>query len=516
MPVEKFTDQEWETCIKVLTTLKDDPYDNPDNELFKTLIVNIHKNARKEICKEPSHQKKRSGIDTILNSGFTDKEWETCIKVLTTLKDNPFDNPDNESFKTLITKIHKNARKEIRKETSQKKRNSDINTLLSSEIAKQACQNTSIYSEGEIAYKEKYQQLSSPSRCYACNQSYDKMHFFYNRLCPDCAEFNYKQRFETTNLSGRNVILTGGRVKVGYATALKILRAGANLILTSRFPGLALDQLNKEPDYNEWSQRLVIYGLDLRNIRAVEDFIDYVRKQYQWLDILINNAAQTIKYPDNHYIPLINNEAVILKKIDNNVKLLPNKTAVTQQANLLELKEISIPYDKNRFGQPVDKREKNSWNSKLDEISMYELLEVNLINQISPYLLIKELKPLFLKSDFNDKFIINVTSSEGQFSYDNKTIFHPHTNMTKAALNMMTRTSAEEFAADGIYMSSVDVGWISTGANEELRKRQFEQGYIPPLDSVDGASRILHPIIEGGKDNFLYGKLLKNYIEVDW
>ncbi|MDR2950452.1 MAG: SDR family oxidoreductase [Prevotella sp.] len=446
---------------------------------------------------------------------FTEEEWNTCIKVLTALKDNPFDNPDNETFKTLITKIHKNARKTIRKDNSQERRNEDIDILLSSEIAKQAKNNTSTYSGHKIE-SNSYQQLNSFDNCYACNQPFDKMHFFYSRLCPECAEYNYQQRFESIDLTGRNVILTGGRVKIGYATALKILRSEANLIVSSRFPSLALDQLSNEPDYPEWKDRLIVYGLDLRNLRAVEDFVSYVKTEFETLDILINNAAQTIKYPDNYYVPLINNEALALKKLGGQNKLLPNKTPVTNQTNFLELKDMPITFDKNRFGQPVDNREKNSWNSKLDEISMYELLEVNLINQISPYLLIKGLKSLFLKSQYPDRFIINVTSSEGQFSYTNKTIFHPHTNMTKAALNMMTRTSAEEFAEDSIYMNCVDVGWVSTGAKEELRKKQFEQGYIPPLDSVDGAARILHPIREIITGNKIFGKLLKNYKETNW
>ncbi|NDV95742.1 SDR family oxidoreductase [Dysgonomonas sp. 521] len=446
---------------------------------------------------------------------FTDDEWKACIKVLTALKDDPFDNPDNETFKTLITKIHKNARKSIRKDNSSQRKIDDTEILLSSEIAKQAQNNTSAYSEGEIEDRG-YKQLNSLDNCYACNQPFDRMHFFYSRLCPECAEYNYRQRFEPIDLTNRNVILTGGRVKIGYATALKVLRAGGNLILTSRFPALALEQLSNEPDYTQWKDRLIVYGLDLRNLRAVEDFIEFVKSEFKYLDILINNAAQTIKYTDSYYTPLINNEALAFKKLENGSKLLPNKTSVTQETKLLELKDMPIVFDKNRFGQPVDNREKNSWNSKLDEISMYELLEVNLINQISPYLLIKELKYLFLKSEFPDRFIINVTSSEGQFSYTNKTIFHPHTNMTKAALNMMTRTSAEEFAEDAIYMNSVDVGWVSTGAKEELRKKQFEKGYIPPLDSVDGAARILDPIrkIIGG--NKLYGKLLKNYKETNW
>lgn len=447
---------------------------------------------------------------------FTDEEWRACVKVLTVLKDNPFDNPDNDTFKTLITKIHKNARKTIRKEGQTERKEYDREILLSAGISMQAKDNSTSYSEKEMFFTKDYKELSTPDSCYACNRSFTQVHFFYNRLCPDCAEYNYAQRFIKPDLNGRNVILTGGRVKIGYATALKLLRCGANLILTSRFPALALEQLSNEEDYTVWKDRLIVYGLDLRNLRAVEEFIAYVGRQFDSLDILINNAAQTIRYPDNYYLPLINNETHYIRAFEKQPNLFPNKTSVMYDMRLLELKDMPVGFEQNRFGQPVDNREKNSWNSKLDEISMYELLEVNLINQISPYLLIKELKPLFLRSGFKERFVINVTSSEGQFSYMNKTVFHPHTNMTKAALNMMTRTSASEFAEDCIYMNSVDVGWVSTGAKEELRKQQFNRAYIPPLDPVDGAARILHPIQEAMNGNIRYGKLLKNYIEVDW
>ena len=197
--------------------------------------------------------------------------------------------------------------------------------------------------------------------------------------------------------------------------------------------------------------------------------------------------------------------------------LIENTTAIISHTPNIPYFSIPKPISQlTRFGQPVDERDKNSWNSKLDEIELEELLEVNLINHIAPYILIKELKSLLVQSQFNERFIINVTSSEGIFSYTNKTIHHPHTNMTKAALNMMTLTSAQEFAKDQIYMCAVDVGWVSTGVNENLRKQQFTQGYIPPLDPVDGASRILHPIIQGLNGEYLYGILLKNYKIHTW
>jgi NAD(P)-dependent dehydrogenase (short-subunit alcohol dehydrogenase family) len=448
---------------------------------------------------------------------FSDEEWQSCIKVLNALKENPFENPDNNLFAGLITKIHKNAKKNIRNVSYTSKKQEDLQTSLNAELVTKALNGTTLFSEKENPDEQQFTELNLPKNCYCCNQSYKLAHSFYTRLCPDCAEENYAKRFQNLDLKGRNVILTGGRVKVGFATALRLLRNNANVVLTTRFPALALEQLMQESDFENWKENLIVYGLDLRNLNAITEFISFYKSKFQSVDILINNAAQTIKYNDEYYQPLIKKEENLLISFQANSNLIANQTAVTKEVKALEYSsgektEVQL----TRFGQPVDNREKTSWNSTLEEISMYELVEVNLINQIAPYFLIKELKPLFMNSDFEERFIVNVTSSEGIFSYTNKTVFHPHTNMTKAALNMMTLTSAREFAVDSIFMTSVDVGWISTGAKESLRKKQFEEGYIPPLDSVDGASRIFDPIVQGINGKSIFGVLLKNYKVSQW
>lgn len=444
--------------------------------------------------------------------GYTKQEWEACLKVLDTLKDKPFENPENMLFSTLLTKVAKKAKKE----RSQERKKKTVDVALDSVLAKNANEGTTFFGNEQKDVEHYYTRVEVPKKCYSCNTPYHNVHSFYHRLCPDCASINLEQRWRTVDLKGRNVILTGGRVKVGYATALKLLRAGANLTVTTRFPGLALENFEKEEDYTAWSQNLLVYGLDLRMIKDVEQFTAFYSQRFGALDILINNAAQTIKYTDEHYAPLISKE----QKIIANTGV--SKPHLIGNENLASNKLISASFDMddvelNRFGQPIDRRTKNSWNSGLEDIPPVELLEVSLINQISPFLLIQSLTPLFRRSSFDHKFIVNVSSSEGQFSYTNKTSDHPHTNMTKAALNMMTLTAAKEYQNDGILMNSVDVGWISTGANERLRARQFEIGYIPPLDSVDGAARILYPIFEClEKRRILTGKLLKNYQIEDW
>ena len=447
---------------------------------------------------------------------FSKTEWETCLRVLELLKNDPLENPDNQRFGGLISKIHKNAKKQLKRDISNQKKIDDIELLKKTTIAKNALNNTTSF-DTNYNNTPTFSKLNSLRRCYSCNKAYDLAHSFYHRLCPTCAELNYTNRFLNLDLTNRNVILTGGRVKIGYATAIKLLKSNANVTITTRFPALALEQFKKEKDYNTWEARLDIYGLDLRNLKEVQNFIQHYISKNKSLDILINNAAQTIKYTDEYYAPLIQKEENLLLDFSKQNNLIANKTPISNNANLLQIPFEHGDIPLNRFGQPVDFRAKNSWNSTLEEISVYELLEVNLINHISPYILIKELTPLFQQSSFSEKFIINVTSSEGQFSYENKNEFHPHTNMTKAALNMITRTSATEFAKKGIYMSSVDVGWVSTGAFEEKRKNQFENGMIPPLDPVDGAARIFHPIFEAIENKVIFtGSLLKNYQVVNW
>lgn len=449
--------------------------------------------------------------------GFDEEEWNTCLRVLTTLKNSPFSNPENEQFGTLITKIYKQAKKLNRKESYKTKKRQDLSAVLNTQISENALENKTKFTESNYIDDHVFTKLAIPKNCYCCNQSFSYLHSFYNRLCPSCAELNYQYRNESIDLSGRKVILTGGRVKIGFAAALKFLRANAQVLVTTRFPALALAQFKEEEDYERWEHNLVVYGLDLRDLRAVEQFAEYYKYNFESLNILVNNAAQTIKYTDQYYRPLIEKEGVLLDLYLENKKLKANKTSISEGIHMLnnekELPELAL----NRFGQPIDDREKNSWNSTLVEVDMLELLEVNLINQISPYFLIKELTPLLKASSFEKKFIVNVTSSEGQFSYENKSVFHPHTNMTKASLNMLTRTAAKDYERHAIFMNAVDVGWVSTGAREELRKKQFDVGYIPPLDPVDGAARILAPIIEGIKDvHNPVGKLLKNYEIVNW
>jgi NAD(P)-dependent dehydrogenase (short-subunit alcohol dehydrogenase family) len=168
--------------------------------------------------------------------------------------------------------------------------------------------------------------------------------------------------------------------------------------------------------------------------------------------------------------------------------------------------------------QQVDLRGRNSWRLLMAEVSSVELLEVQLVNAIAPFIINARLKPLMLRTPERDKHIVNVSAVEGQFYRTFKTTRHPHTNMAKAALNMMTRTSAKDYHTDGIHMNSVDTGWVTDEDPVEIAARKVaEHRFHPPLDIVDGAARIVDPIISGiNSGEHLWGQFLKDYEPTDW
>jgi NAD(P)-dependent dehydrogenase (short-subunit alcohol dehydrogenase family) len=390
--------------------------------------------------------------------------------------------------------------------------------------------------------------------CYVCKQPFAKMHRYYDSLCEACGEFNYAKREQWADLAGHHALVTGARVKIGYQAALKLLRAGAHVIVTTRFPVDAAARYAKEADYSAFRDRLEIHGLDLRHTPSVDLFTRFLVDRLPRLDYIWNNACQTVRRPAGFFRHLLAAEEQPLCTLPQDwrgplashaeLRQLIAGSAGTGAGTLivagprhgegiLHSAQLSqrryldedfrggaalFPtdrYDEDR--QQIDLREVNSWRLRLHEVETPELLEVQLVNAVAPYILNARLKPLMMRTPGRHKHIVNVSAMEGQFYRTTKTDKHPHTNMAKAALNMMTRTSAPDFVKDGIHMNAVDTGWVTDEDPANHAARKAELGFSPPLDIIDGAARIVDPIFAGRlTGTHLWGQFLKDYKPAPW
>ena len=389
--------------------------------------------------------------------------------------------------------------------------------------------------------------------CYVCKADFHELHHFYDQMCPPCAELNWRKREATADLRGRIALVTGARVKIGYQAAVKLLRAGAEVIVATRFPRDAARRFAREPDAAEWTRRLHVYGIDLRHTPSVEALCAHLVATLPRLDALINNACQTVRRPSGWYDHVLAAEqapvgALERAFLERNRALVGElaagdadrgelarlagaeiratglwRSAVLSQVPLLaeDLERGGHLYPEGRLDQDlqqVDLRDFNSWRMTLADVPTAELLEVHLVNAVAPFVLNARLRPLLAAVPTNDAHVVNVSAMEGQFYRRWKTDKHPHTNMAKAALNMMTRTSAIDYVRDGVHMNSVDTGWVTDEDPAQIAARKVrEHGFHPPLDIVDGAARIVDPVFDGiATGTHLWGLFLKDYKPAPW
>ena len=385
--------------------------------------------------------------------------------------------------------------------------------------------------------------------CYVCKATFTTLHHFYDSMCGKCGDFNYHKRQQTADLRGRTAVVTGSRVKIGYQASILMLRAGCSVIATTRFPHDSAMRYAREPDFEAWKDRLFVHGLDLRHTPGVEAFCRHLNQTQERLDFIINNACQTVRRPVGFYRHLMDLERQPLRSLPagaqdvlrshellrcrtaalaDGTAMLPTAKDALRLHDAPELSQKALLQEDlvahegifpggrlDQDLQQIDLRTHNSWRMPLAEVTTVELLEVQLVNAVAPFVLNAQHQRL---EPTRDKHIVNVSAMEGQFYRAFKTDKHPHTNMAKAALNMMTRTSARDYVQDGIHMNSVDTGWVTDEDPAEIAARKVEEhGFHPPLDIVDGAARIVDPIFEGFRTGVhVWGQFLKDYRPTHW
>mmetsp|Transcript_29442 Transcript_29442/g.80519 ORF Transcript_29442/g.80519 Transcript_29442/m.80519 type:complete len:662 (+) Transcript_29442:57-2042(+) len=439
-------------------------------------------------------------------------------------------------------------------------------------------------------------------KCLVCKGNFSEVHHFYHQLCVGCGDYNYDKRSQTADLSGYVCVVTGGRIRIGYMIVLKLLRAGAHVIATTRYPHDAAQRYAKEPDFEDWRLRLELLGLELADLRSVEGFCQHVAQRFSRIHILINNAAQTLTRRDGWHHRMEALEETCAQSITPAARALlgpatptpmlvsppdhasncpsseketplprPSERPCCQNPSTEVLEGIGtesaaagdsigacprgVPdegpeittlvakdqgasdshviaeweladFPAGKFddsAQPLDLSRENSWSRRLGDVPTVELLRTLAANAAAPFVLCGKLRPLLIpdKADKDAPWghIVNVSALEGQFTVGRKPSGHPHTNMAKAALNMLTLTCAADLFKERVLVNAVDTGWVSDMApGAKGYMRATHKTFIgPPLDEDDGASRVLDPVFMHVRNGFKeQGLFWKHYRVSSW
>ncbi|CAN5320053.1 hypothetical protein BH09ACT6_BH09ACT6_02980 [soil metagenome] len=559
------------------------------------------------------------------SSGIDAADLEVALRVLASLHELDDEHPDFVAVRRATAKMFKSVKKNRRDEKREAIQAADKSVIAGTATGApdRIDDETRGVTLAAITSAPSAGTLIKSRPCYICKQHYTQVDAFYHQLCPDCAAMSHAKRDARTDLTGKRALLTGGRAKIGMYIALRLLRDGAHTTITTRFPRDAVRRFSSLPDSGDWLHRLCVVGIDLRDPAQVIGLAETVAEAGP-LDILINNAAQTVKRSPGSYAPLADAEQaplpdgpmpemitfghtndahpqalaasvaahpllqraalssagrvvsgptepddsgyersgsalagpaptgasvvsgaaaggagaggaataafevrlIVDELIDTRLlspgELTPDQLAASALASgSSSLERLAAGTAIDAGGLVPDTHHENSWTQAVHDVDPLEMLEVQLCNTTAPFLLISKLRSSMAEAASaaasGRSYVVNVSAMEGVFARGYKGPGHPHTNMAKAALNMLTRTSAKEmFATDGILMTSVDTGWITDERPHPTKVRLAEEGFHAPLDLVDGAARVYDPIVRGEAGEDLCGVFLKDYKPSQW
>ncbi|MEU6275254.1 SDR family NAD(P)-dependent oxidoreductase [Streptomyces populi] len=479
--------------------------------------------------------------------GIDPERLAVCLSVLDELEKIEVDHPDAIAVRRATAGIYRTVKQRRRQERRAAKTAHD--KMVTESTATGSAQRiddetegilpSSVTEAGRIAGI-----LQRPRSCYTCKTRYVEVDYFYHQLCQDCAALNRSRRDARTDLTGKRALLTGGRAKIGMYIALRLLRDGAHTTITTRFPNDAIRRFKAMDDSADWMHRLEVVGIDLRDPAQAVALAERVAEQGP-LDILINNATQTVRRLPSAYSALVEGESAPLPAGElparhvigafnsgavDGLQALPVGVSGLEAQKVADLALVAgnASVERHREGTAIDAGgllpdvvESNTWVQTIEQISPVELLETQLCNYTAPFILISKLRPQMAEAartaPKGRAYVVNVSAMEGVFGRGYKGAGHPNTNAAKAAMNMVTRTSAQEmFQTDGILMTSVDTGWITDERPHYDKLRLADEGFHAPLDLVDGAARVYDPIVRGELGEDLYGVFMKDYAPGKW
>ncbi|MFF4534775.1 SDR family NAD(P)-dependent oxidoreductase [Streptomyces aureus] len=485
--------------------------------------------------------------DVAFGPGIDPERLAVCLSVLDELDKIEVDHPDAIAVRRATAGIYRTVKQRRRQERRAAKTAHDKTVTESTATGSaqriddetEGILPSSVTEAGQIAGI-----LQRPRSCYTCKTRYVEVDYFYHQLCQDCAALNRSRRDARTDLTGKRALLTGGRAKIGMYIALRLLRDGAHTTITTRFPNDAIRRFKAMDDSADWIHRLEVVGIDLRDPAQAVALADRVAEQGP-LDILINNATQTVRRLPSAYAALVEGESAPLPAGElpaqhligafnsgavDGLQALPVGVSGLEAQKVADLALVAgnASVVRHREGTAIDAGgllpdvvESNTWVQTIEQISPVELLETQLCNYTAPFILISKLRPQMAEAaraaGTGRAYVVNVSAMEGVFGRGYKGAGHPNTNAAKAAMNMVTRTSAQEmFQTDGILMTSVDTGWITDERPHYDKLRLADEGFHAPLDLVDGAARVYDPIVRGELGEDLYGVFMKDYAPGKW